>query len=94
MGSNCTGFRWGDNEEPFRSLYESETPGNGIDWVMPTSDLDTVFLQTANGYYLLQEGAISPFQGAGLLEEAESQGRITGFLAGPSTFGGEAACQE
>lgn len=93
-GAQLHWIQVGQSELPWRSIYQSQTPGNGIGWVLPASDLDTVFLQTPIGYFLLREGEFIPFEGAALLEEAKSYGRIIDFIAGPTAFRGEAACQE
>ena len=93
-GAQLHWIQVGQSEVPWRSIYQSQTPGNSISWVLPASDLETVFLQTPIGTFLLQEGEFTPFEGAALLEEAQSYGRIIDFIAGPTTFRGEAACQE
>ena len=93
-GAQLHWIQVGSSEVPLRSIYQMDTPGNHIFWVLPAADLDTVFLQTPNGYFLLREGKFIPFEGAALLEEAKSYGRVIDFIAGPTTFRGEAACQE
>ena len=78
---------------PFRSVYQSQTPGNSVAWMMPFPRLETLFLKTNRGYYLLQGLAFSLYEGAGLLGEIEAQNRIIDFIPGPNKSYGEAACE-
>ncbi len=79
---------------PFRSLYQSQMPGNSIIWAMPLSNLDKLFLRTDKGYYLLQGETISPIEIAELLDGLEVDDRIIDFIPGPVVFQDETACEK
>lgn len=93
-GKQAHWVRVDEGGNPHRSLYESEVPGNSIGWMMPVSTLETLFLQTRDGYYLFQNGVFSPYDAFALLDNTETQGRIIAFIPGPIEFPGESACQE
>ena len=94
-GNQIHWIRVDEGAVPFHSVYDVEVPGGSIEWVMPFStDLNTLFLKTRTGYFLLEEGIFSPYQGAELLEEVETNNRIIGFIPGPINFHGEAVCQK
>jgi hypothetical protein len=62
---------------PYRSAYDAEAPEGPMGWVMPVSaDLNTLFLNTRKGSYLLEDGEFSPHPAAELFEAIESGGRI------------------
>lgn len=79
---------------PFRSLHQSQMPGNSIIWAMPMSNLDELFLRTDKGYYMLQGETISPFESAEILDGVEVDNRIIDFIPGPIGFPGETACEK
>lgn len=93
-GKQIHWIRIDEDGVPFRSIYETAIPGNSIAWMMPISDLDTLFLRTQRGLFLFQEDTFSPYNAPELLNSIEANGRIIDFIPGRIGFPGEMSCRD
>jgi hypothetical protein len=79
-GKQLHWIRVNEGGVPYRSVYQAQVPGSSIAWVMPSADLNTLFLMTNKGYYLLQGNTFSPYEGATILNGVETNSRIIDFI--------------
>jgi len=93
-GKQLHWIRIDEDGVPFRSIYEAAILGNSIAWMMPLSDLESLFLRTQEGLFLFQEGAFSPYDAPELLNSAEANGRIIDFIPGWIEFPGKISCRD